>query len=75
MDQIIQKTFKFTGGEIVNEFLLSIGYLEGAHTPDCPIYQKILGKRIRHGTNGKIQEITVPIFRFVSNPHASNNIL
>ena len=31
-------------GEIVNEFLLSTGYLEGAHTPDCPIYQKILEK-------------------------------
>lgn len=42
--KLFKKTFKFTGGEIVNEFLLSTGYLEGAHTPDCPIYQKILEK-------------------------------
>ncbi|MBY0328736.1 DNA-3-methyladenine glycosylase I [Patescibacteria group bacterium] len=40
--KIFKKTFKFTGGEIVNEFLMSIGYLEGAHTPDCPIYKKVL---------------------------------
>ena len=43
--KLFKKTFKFTGGEIVNEFLLSTGYLEGAHTPDCPIYQKILKER------------------------------
>ena len=42
--KLFKKTFKFTGGEIVNEFLLSTGYLEGAHTPDCPTYQKILDK-------------------------------
>ena len=42
--KLFKQTFKFTGGEIVNEFLLSTGYLEGAHTPDCPIYQKILDK-------------------------------
>lgn len=40
--KLFKLTFKFTGGEIVNEFLLSTGYLEGAHTPDCPIYQKVL---------------------------------
>ena len=38
--KLFKKTFKFTGGEIVNEFLMSTGYLPGAHTPDCPIYQK-----------------------------------
>ena len=42
--KLFKKTFKFTGGEIVNEFLLSTGYLEGAHTPDCPTYQKVLDK-------------------------------
>lgn len=42
--KLFKKTFKFTGGEIVNEFLLSTGYLEGAHTPDCPTYQKIQDK-------------------------------
>lgn len=40
--KLFKKTFRFTGGEIVNEFLLSIGYLPGTHTPDCPVYQKVL---------------------------------
>lgn len=40
--KLFKKTFKFTGGEIVNEFLMSIGFLEGAHATDCPIYGKIL---------------------------------
>jgi DNA-3-methyladenine glycosylase I len=40
--KLFKKTFKFTGGEIVNEFLLSIGYLEGAHSPDCKIYKQVL---------------------------------
>ena len=40
--KLFKKTFKFTGGEIVNEFLMSIGYLPGAHSPDCSIYKKIL---------------------------------
>lgn len=39
--KLFKKTFKFTGGEIVNEFLMSTGYLTGAHTPDCPIHKKI----------------------------------
>ena len=34
--------FRFMGPEIVNEFLMSVGYLEGAHKPSCPIYQRIL---------------------------------
>jgi DNA-3-methyladenine glycosylase I len=38
--KLFKKTFKFTGGEIVNEFLMSIGYLPGAHTPDCPVYKE-----------------------------------
>ncbi|HEX2582456.1 MAG TPA: DNA-3-methyladenine glycosylase I [Dongiaceae bacterium] len=38
---LFKKTFVFTGGEIVNEFLMSIGYLPGAHRPDCPAYKKI----------------------------------
>ena len=40
--KIFKKTFKFTGGEIVNEFLMSTGYLPGAHEKDCIIYQKAL---------------------------------
>ena len=43
--KLFKKTFKFTGGEIVNEFLLSIGYLEGAHSPDCKIYRAVLKSR------------------------------
>lgn len=37
--KLFKKTFKFTGGEIVNEFLMSTGYLEGAHIKDCSIYK------------------------------------
>ena len=40
--KLFKKTFKFTGGEITNEFLMSIGYLKGAHDNECPIYKKIL---------------------------------
>jgi DNA-3-methyladenine glycosylase I len=38
---LFKKTFKFTGGEIVNEFLMSTGYLPGAHSPECPVYERI----------------------------------
>jgi DNA-3-methyladenine glycosylase I len=40
--KLFKKTFKFTGGEIVSEFLMSTGYLPGAHSADCKIYQKVL---------------------------------
>jgi replicative superfamily II helicase len=40
--KLFKKTFKFTGGEIVNEFLMSIGYLQGAHNESCSIYKKVL---------------------------------
>ena len=40
--KLFKKTFRFTGGEITNEFLMSTGYLEGAHVPQCPVYQKVL---------------------------------
>ena len=40
--KLFKKTFRFTGGEIVNEFLMSTGYLPGAHAANCKIYQKIL---------------------------------
>lgn len=39
--KLFSKTFRFTGGEIVGEFLMSLGYLPGAHTEDCPIFTKI----------------------------------
>jgi DNA-3-methyladenine glycosylase I len=40
--KLFKKTFKFTGGEITNEFLMSIGYLPGAHWEGCPVYREIL---------------------------------
>ncbi|MCU0382102.1 MAG: DNA-3-methyladenine glycosylase I, partial [Chitinophagaceae bacterium] len=40
--KLFKKTFKFTGGEIVNEFLMSTGYLPGAHVASCPVYKKVL---------------------------------
>ena len=40
--KLFKKTFKFTGGEIVNEFLMSTGYLKGTHDETCPIYKKVL---------------------------------
>lgn len=43
--KLFKKTFRFTGGEIVNEFLMSIGYLEGAHAPGCIIYKKVLKQK------------------------------
>jgi len=40
--KLFKTTFKFTGGEIVNEFLMSIGYLPGSHSAECKIHAKIL---------------------------------
>lgn len=40
--KLFKKTFKFTGGEIVNEFIVSCGYLAGAHDANCPVYKKII---------------------------------
>jgi len=38
--KLFKKTFKFTGGEIVNEFLMSIGMLPGAHVAECAVYKQ-----------------------------------
>lgn len=40
--KLFKKTFKFTGGEIVGEFLMSIGLLEGSHGKECSKYKKML---------------------------------
>ena len=40
--KLFKKTFRFTGGEIVGEFLMSIGYLPGAHAKHCSVYQEVL---------------------------------
>lgn len=39
--KLFKATFVFTGGEIVGEFLMSIGYLPGAHHDACPAYKRI----------------------------------
>ncbi|UCG32915.1 MAG: DNA-3-methyladenine glycosylase I [Phycisphaerales bacterium] len=39
--QLFKQHFVFVGGEIVGEFLMSVGYLPGAHTPECPINRQI----------------------------------
>jgi DNA-3-methyladenine glycosylase I len=40
--KLFKRTFVFTGPEIVNEFLMSTGYLAGAHGEDCPVYGVIM---------------------------------
>lgn len=39
---LFKQTFRFTGGEIVGEFLMSIGILPGAHHQECPVYERVL---------------------------------
>jgi DNA-3-methyladenine glycosylase I len=40
--KLFKRTFRFTGGEIVGEFLMSTGYLPGAHGADCPVQARVL---------------------------------
>ncbi len=40
--KLFGKTFRFTGGEIVGEFLLSTGYLPGAHHEECAVYRRVV---------------------------------
>lgn len=37
--KLFKKNFKFTGGEIVGEFLMSINMLPGSHGTDCKYYR------------------------------------
>jgi DNA-3-methyladenine glycosylase I len=39
--RLFKRTFRFTGGEIVGEFLTSTGYLPGAHRETCPVFGQI----------------------------------
>lgn len=45
--KLFKKTFKFTGGEITGEFLMSIGYLPGAHHEECPVFAQIAARSPR----------------------------
>ncbi len=38
---LFRRTFRFTGAEITGEFLMSTGYLPGAHSKDCPVHAEI----------------------------------
>ncbi|MEI2456270.1 MULTISPECIES: DNA-3-methyladenine glycosylase I [Lysobacter] len=39
--KLFKRTFRFTGGEITGEFLMSLSYLPGAHRESCPAYRRI----------------------------------
>jgi DNA-3-methyladenine glycosylase I len=39
--KVMKKTFVFMGPEVVNEFMMSTGYLPGAHDPGCPLFDEI----------------------------------
>jgi len=43
--KLFKKTFRFTGGEIVNEFLMSTGYLPGSHVESCPVFKLVLRQK------------------------------
>lgn len=45
--KLFRQTFVFTGGEITGSFLLSTGYLAGAHEPSCPVHARVLAARPR----------------------------
>lgn len=40
--KLFKKTFVHTGSEVAKEFLMSTGYLPGAHLATCPVYDTIL---------------------------------
>lgn len=43
--KLFRRTFVFMGGEVVGEFLMSIGVLPGAHRDDCPVMARIRAAR------------------------------
>lgn len=38
---LFKRKFRFSGGEITGEFLMSLGYLPGAHRDDCPVQRRL----------------------------------
>jgi DNA-3-methyladenine glycosylase I len=51
--KLFKSHFKFVGGEIVNEFLMSTGYLPGAHHPECPTFNVLQGLALPYLNAGK----------------------
>lgn len=45
--KLFKKQFKFVGGEIVNEFLMSIGRIDGSHHSDCYRYAEYVEYKSR----------------------------
>jgi DNA-3-methyladenine glycosylase I len=39
--KLLKRQFAHVGGEIAGEFLMSLGYLPGAHKPDCPVAERV----------------------------------
>ena len=55
MDEAFQKNIQIHWcGEIVNEFLMSTGYLKGAHHESCPIHAKVLAQKPLWKKNSEI---------------------
>lgn len=42
---LFKKEFKFIGKDICREFLVSTGYLKGAHEKSCPVYKKVIKQK------------------------------
>jgi DNA-3-methyladenine glycosylase I len=40
--RLFKRELLFTGGEITGSFLMSTGYLRGAHARNCPVHAKIM---------------------------------
>lgn len=43
--KLFKQTFRFTGGEITGEFLMSLGYLPGAHRDSCPVQARVIAAK------------------------------
>lgn len=43
--KLFRRTFVFMGGEVVGEFLMSIGVLPDAHRDDCPVMVRVRAAR------------------------------
>lgn len=53
--KLFKRHFVFTGGEITGEFLMSLGYLPGAHQESCPVFRKLAKKSPPWMTAAKIR--------------------
>jgi DNA-3-methyladenine glycosylase I len=51
-ERLFKETFVFTGGKIVQAFLMSTGYLKGAHEKSCPVYTRVMKKGPAWARNG-----------------------